>query len=59
MINILCALKCEARPLIDHYGLQHKPVDDIKLYQNSKINLVISGVGGKLSAYLAHQLLND
>ncbi len=50
MINIVCALKCEARPLISHYGLQHKPVDKIKLYQNSSINLVVSGVGGKLNA---------
>jgi len=56
MINIVCALKCEARPLIDHFGLQHKPVDDIKLYQNSKINLVISGVGRKLSASAVRRL---
>ena len=56
MINIVCALKCEARPLINHYGLRHKPDDGIKLYQNSKINLVISGVGGKLNASAVNRL---
>ncbi|MFV1992577.1 MAG: hypothetical protein ACC635_01620 [Acidiferrobacterales bacterium] len=56
MINIVCALKCEARPLIDHYGLRHKPVDEIKLYQNAKINLVITGVGGKLCAAAVNRL---
>jgi len=56
VINIVCALKCEARPLIDHYGLQPRPVDNIKLYQNTKINLVVSGVGGKACASAVKRL---
>lgn len=56
MINIICALQCEARPLIDHYGLQHKPADNIKLYQNAKTNLVVSGVGGKACASAVKRL---
>lgn len=45
MINIICALECEARPIINHFELRHRPVEEIKVYQNSNIKLVISGVG--------------
>lgn len=48
MIHFICALKCEAKPLIEHYQLQHRT--DSKLFplyisQDQKISLTISGTG--------------
>lgn len=56
MINIICALDCEAKPIINHYGLQHNPVTDFKLYQNNIVNLVVSGIGKKKCASAIDQL---
>lgn len=45
VINIICALDCEARPIIHQYGLTRNNKVSFKLYENSEINLAVSGVG--------------
>lgn len=44
--NIVVALKCEARPLISHYGLQRdNSQSSWPVYHNNGLSLIISGVG--------------
>jgi hypothetical protein len=45
VINIVCALDCEAKPIIHHYGLTRNNKVGFKLYENSAIKLVVTGVG--------------
>ncbi len=53
MINIITALQCEARPLIDHYRLRGNAKHSaFRCYQNDELRLVISGIG-KLAAATA------
>lgn len=53
MINIISALQCEARPLIERYRLQgnarHSP---FRCYQNDEMRLIVCGIG-KLAAATA------
>jgi len=52
MIHIICALKCEALPLVEHYQLQHLTSAELfRIYTNesSGISVTITGVG-KLAA---------
>ena len=47
-VNLVVALLAEARPLIDYFGLHRTPVpasDDLRIFSNERINLVVSGVG--------------
>lgn len=44
--NIVVALKCEAKPIINHYGLQRDNSQSIwPVYHNNGLALIISGVG--------------
>jgi len=53
VINIICALQCEARPLIEHYRLQGNARHSaFRCYQNDEMRLVVCGVG-KLAAATA------
>ena len=45
MINIVCALHCEAKPLINHFRLS-KSVDAIyPIFSNQEVRVIVSGVG--------------
>lgn len=57
MINIITALPCEARALIDHYRLQgNRRHNAFRCYQNDELQLIISGVG-KIAAAIATTFL--
>ena len=45
MINILTALPCEAKPLIHHYRLNGRQVHGFRIYENSDMRLIVSGIG--------------
>lgn len=48
---IVCALHCEAKPLIDFYGLKKQAsIHYFDVYQNENISLIISGLGMQASA---------
>ena len=59
MINIICALHCEAAPLIKKFNLKKKTsCSSFNIYTNdTDINLIISGVGAIASASAASHLL--
>ncbi len=55
MIHYICALQCEASPLIDHYGLKHLHKAGLfRIYHDDEqnISVTVSGVG-KLAAAAA------
>ncbi len=53
MINIITALQCEARPLIEYYKLRGNARHNaFRCYQNDEIQLIVSGIG-KLAAATA------
>jgi len=53
MINIVTALQCEARPLIEHYKLRGNARHSaFRCYQNDEMQLIVSGIG-KLAAATA------
>ena len=53
MIHFICALKCEALPLIEHFKLKHKSNAHLfNIYLNEEVSLTVSGVG-KLAAVAA------
>lgn len=45
MINIVCALHCEARPIIDLYKLSASSNSVFPVFSNEDMNLVVSGIG--------------
>jgi len=45
MINLVCALHCEAKPLIDYYKLSAVSNTIFPLFKNNELNLIISGIG--------------
>lgn len=46
MINILCALRCEARPLIEEFGLKRNlAVRQFEIFESNELRLIISGIG--------------
>lgn len=45
MINIVCALHCEAKPLITHYRLSNVVDAVYPTFEKQNIRLVVSGVG--------------
>jgi len=47
VINIICALGCEAKPLISHLQLKRSTAAGYRLYENSEINLLITGAGNR------------
>ena len=51
MLHIVCALKPEARPLLDHFGLRALP-DVPRIYHNADahISLTLSGIGKSAAA---------
>ena len=51
MLHIVCALKPEARPLLDHFGLHALP-DAARIYHNAdaRISLTLSGIGKSAAA---------
>ena len=52
MINIIVALYCEAKPLIEYFKLKRQPDHPYPVYRTDKIQLIVSGVG-KLNAATA------
>ncbi len=53
MINIITALQCEARPLIEYYKLRGNARHSaFRCYHNDEIQLIVSGIG-KLAAATA------
>ena len=57
MIYIVCALLAEARPLIEHFSLRHNVTSPFPLYENSDIQLTLSGIGKIKSAIATTKLL--
>ena len=51
MLHVVCALKPEARPLLDHFGLRPLP-DEPRIYHNADahISLTLSGIGKSAAA---------
>lgn len=51
MLHIVCALKPEARPLLDYFGLRALP-DEPRIYHNADahISLTLSGIGKSAAA---------
>ena len=47
MQYIITALKSEAKPIIDFYGLEFSGLSNFQLYKNDKLTLLITGVGRK------------
>ena len=47
MQYIITALKSEAKPIIDYYGLKFSGLSDFPLYKNDNFTLLITGVGRK------------
>ena len=46
MINLVIALKCEAKPLIRHYGLKSRPnILPFPVYASDAMRLIVSGPG--------------
>lgn len=46
MLNIICALRCEANPFIEHYRLKAMNDDGLfPVWQNDNIRIAISGIG--------------
>lgn len=59
MIHIVTALRCEAKPLIQHFGLKNEAHhNDFRIYSNHSTRLVISGAG-KIAAATATTYLQD
>ena len=51
MIYLIVALQCEAKPLIRHYRLTgHNVAGGYRVYQNSSMRLMVSGIGPAASA---------
>ena len=51
MINFVCALDCEARPVIDFYKLRSCPdVSGVKMYAAHDKQLIVSGMGKTAAA---------
>ena len=50
MLYIVCALHCEAKPLIDFYHLSAEPDAKFPVFSNEQIKLIISGIGKVSSA---------
>jgi len=45
MINLVCALHCEAKPLIDYYKMSAVSGSAFPMFRNTELNLIVSGVG--------------
>ncbi len=46
MLNILCALHCEAKPLIQRFGLKQNTTFSLfPIFENEDIRLIVSGTG--------------
>jgi len=64
MINFICALKCEASPIISHYELRHKRESRLfNIYTNREqnVSLTITGMGkfaANAGTIYAHSLLS-
>ncbi len=56
MLHIICALKPEARPLLDHFGLRPRS-DAPQVYHNpdTRISLTLSGIGKSAAAAAVEQ----
>lgn len=55
MIHFICALKCEASPIIEHYQLKHLQkagLFNIYINKTNEVSLTITGIG-KLAAAMA------
>ena len=52
MIHLICALKCEAKPLIQHYRLRHLDnAESFVIYSNNETNISLTITGpGKTTA---------
>lgn len=45
MLNIVCALQCEAKPLIQHYGLRGISDSVFSHYEKHSVRLLVTGIG--------------
>lgn len=59
MIYIFTALKPEAQAFVDKYRLKKEKSDNYTLYKNSKIVLIISGLGVKMTKKAAKFIINN
>lgn len=57
MIYLLCAFEIEARVLIEHFKLQKQSNTAYKLFKNSEMLLIISGMGQEKAAHAIQYLL--
>lgn len=58
LIHLLVALRCEARPLVAHFGLQELPRESgqRRLYAGRDLRLIVAGVGRKNAASAVEEL---
>ncbi len=60
MIYLVVALHCEAKPLIEYWGLNRNSAETHwTIFENSQLKLIISGVGKVLSAMAVESLINS
>ncbi len=50
VIHLICALPCEARPLICHYGLEPVPSSGFPAWRRAGLTLTLSGIGKMAAA---------
>jgi len=58
MLYIVTALKPEAQAFVDKYKLRKSKLGEFSLFSNSKMMLIISGVGVKKAAMATQTLIN-
>jgi len=55
MLIWICALHCEAKPVIDYYRLKKSPdTDAFDLYRNDAITCIVSGIGHDKMSQAVH-----
>lgn len=59
MIIVTCALKCEAKPLIDAFRLKHQKDSELVSYRSEKLIVFITGVDSLKAASAMQSILKD
>jgi len=59
LLYIIVALKAEAQAFIDRYKLSKSTINEYKIFQNSSIILIISGIGIENSMRATQALINQ
>ena len=59
MQYIITALKSEAKPIIDFYGLEFSGLSNFPLYKNENLTLLITGVGRENVSNVFNLFINN